>query len=93
MSPLEFAARVRMMIQIMPRREQTLRLLALGNLALLVTVMVTVGASPLLWVALALAVIGVLAAVTELVLLALDDNNFEIIPPTTFSFDHQEKDR
>lgn len=46
MSPLEFAARVRMMIQIMPRREQTLRLLALGNLALLVTVMVTVGASP-----------------------------------------------
>lgn len=37
--------------------------------------------------------IGVLAAVTELVLLALDDNNFEIIPPTTFSFDHQEKDR
>lgn len=81
MSPFEFAARVRMMIQIMPRREQTLRLLALGNLALVVAVMVTVGASLLLWVALALAVISVLAAAVELVVMALDDSNFEIIPP------------
>lgn len=89
----EFTARMRMMIQTMPHREQALRLLALGTLALVVTIMVTVGASLILWVALALVVISVLAAAVELVVMALDDNNFQITPPTTFSFDYEEEDR
>lgn len=89
----ECVARVRMMIQTMPRREQVLRLVVLGNLVLVVAILVAVGASLILWAALALAVISVLAAATELVVMALDDRNFEIIPPTTFSFGHKEEDR
>lgn len=73
----EFVARVRMMIQTMPRREQVLRLWALGNLALVVAIMLVVGASPILWAALALVMISVLAAATELVVMALDDRDFE----------------
>lgn len=94
MTTAEFAARVRMMIQTMPRPEQALRLVTLGNLPLVVTIMLAVGASPILWAALALAVIGVLAAAVHLTALALDDNNFQITPPPApTSFDHKEEGR